>query len=114
VRDTLHRDGLVVVVPAYQLLPFAYHFSRRDFAEPARLRDLLAAERVVGVAHLDDAATFAATGRELAVVLPEALAAGSDALAARLAAQGYAAGARGAVPGLVLLRYRPAPAAGAS
>jgi len=104
-RDGLRGDGMVIVVPAYQLLPFAYHFAPRHFADPARLPELLAAERVVGVAHLTDVAPFAASGRDLTVLFPEAMAPDVPALRAQLATAGYRDAGRRDLPGLVLLRF---------
>ena len=114
VRDELRGDGVVVVVPAYQLLPFAYHLAPQHFAEPAHLPELLAGDRVFGVAHLADVARFAATGRELAILFPEALAGEAAALRTQLAATGYRDAASSTLPGLVLLRFVPEPGSAAA
>jgi hypothetical protein len=111
-RDDLRDGGTVLVVPAYQVLPFAYHFSGALFAEPARLAETLAGERVVGVANLRDVAPFAASGDDLTVVIPVAMDGDVAGLRAQLAASGYRGRGRTDLPGLVVLRFAPDGAIG--
>ena len=60
---------------------------------------------MVGVAHLTDVAPFAASGRDLTVLFPEAMAPDVPALRAQLATAGYGDAGRRDLPGLVLLRF---------
>jgi len=103
-------DGaLAVIVPAHEILPFAWHFSPEAFRDldhlPRRLREL----GVVGVSRIADAAQFARLPRELLVVVPRPLGASVDALAPALAAAGRAPWQREDLRAFVVLRS-PAPA----
>jgi len=109
VRAELREGALAVVVPAHELLPFAYHFAPRSFAEPARVPALLRGEGVVGLARLADVPRLAGSGRDLLVLAPEATAAGAGTLTTELAALGYVGPSREDMPGLVLLRFSRPP-----
>ncbi|MFN8600750.1 MAG: glycosyltransferase family 39 protein [Candidatus Binatia bacterium] len=113
VRAATTDGALAVIVPAHEMLPFAWHFSPESFRDldhlAPRLRDL----GVVGVQRLADVTQLAALPRELVIVVPQPLGASADVLAPVLAAAGRAPWQREDVAHIVLLRS-PAPASDAA
>ena len=104
VRDDVRDGALAVVVPAHQLLPFAYHFAPQHFGIPAQLPALLAGEGVLGASRLTDVQNFATGERDVVVLFPDGTA-GADGLGASLANAGYTQVSRQELPHLVLLRF---------
>ncbi|MBY0280128.1 hypothetical protein K2Z84_32750, partial [Candidatus Binatia bacterium] len=108
-RAATQAGALVVVVPAHEMLPFAWHFSPESFRDldhlAARLRDL----DVIGVARIADVAELATLPRELVLIVAQPLGASVDALAPLLAAAQRDPWQREDLPALVVLRS-PAPA----
>ena len=113
VRAATTDGALAVIVPAHEMLPFAWHFSPESFRDldhlAPRLRDL----GVVGVQRLADVTQLAALPRELVIVVPQPIGASADVLAPVLAAAGRAPWQREDVAHIVLLRS-PAPASDAA
>jgi len=102
-------DGATVaVVPAHQLLPFAYHFTRDGFRDPDHLPTTLRAAGIVGLSRPSDALRVAAGGADLLLVAPDADAAALDAVASEIAAARHVLPVREELPHLVLLRVPPA------
>jgi len=98
-------DGATVaVVPAHQLLPFAYHFTRDGFRDPDHLPATLRAAGIVGLARPSDALRVAAGGSELLLVAPDADAAALDAVASEIAAARHVLPVREELSHLMLLR----------
>ena len=109
-RAATAGGALVVIVPAHEMLPFAWHFSPESFRDLERLAPRLRELGVIGVPRLADVARFAALPRDLLVIVPQPLGASADALAPELAAAGRAPWQREDLHAIVVLRS-PAPAA---
>jgi mannosyltransferase len=107
-------DGaLAVIVPAHEILPFAWHFSPEAFGDFDHLARRLRELGVVGVPRVGDVAQFAKLPRDLLIVAPQPLGAAAEALAPALAAAGRAPWQREDLRAFVVLRS-PAPAPVAS
>jgi hypothetical protein len=109
-RAATAAGALVVIVPAYEMLPFAWHFSPESFRDLDRLAPRLRELGVVGVQRLADVAPFATLPRDLLLIVPQPLGASADALAPALAAAGRGPWQREDLHAIVALRS-PAPAA---
>jgi hypothetical protein len=108
-RTALGGGAVVAVVPAHQILPFAFHFSRDAFREPQTMPATLRAAGVLGLARMTDLPGLAARTPDLLVITPDGSAAALAALAAELAATGHGPPAREELAGIVLLRLPPGP-----
>lgn len=113
VRDATADGALAVIVPAHEMLPFAWHFSPESFRDLDRLAPRLRDLGVVGVQRFADVAQFATLPRDLVIVVPQPLGASADALAPVLAAAGRAPWQREDLTHVVVLRS-PAAAPHAS
>ena len=109
-RAASAAGALVVIVPAHEMLPFAWHFSPESFRDLDRLAPRLRDLGVVGVRRLADVAPFATLPRDLLLIVPQPLGASADALAPALAAAGRGPWQREDLHAIVVLRS-PAPAA---
>lgn len=105
----LAEGATVAVVPAHQLLPFAYHFTRDGFRDPDRLPEALRAAGVLGLARPADALRVAASGSDLLLVAPDASAGALESVASEIAAARHVLPVREDLPHLVLVRVPPAP-----
>jgi 4-amino-4-deoxy-L-arabinose transferase-like glycosyltransferase len=105
VRSDRDAGALVAVVPAYELLPFAYHFAPERFAEPQTLPAGMARLGVSALPALDEVPRLAASGRPLVVVGSDVPPARAASLAATLEAAGYEPAGSEELGRLVLLRF---------
>jgi mannosyltransferase len=112
-RGATADGALAVIVPAHELLPFAWHFSPESFRDLDHLAPRLHDLGVIGVARLADVAALAPLPRELLVIVPQPLGASVDALVPTLAAAGRGPWQREDLPAIVVLRS-PAPATSAA
>lgn len=107
VASATRAGALGVIVPAHQMLPFAYHAAPDAFRDPEHLVARVGAGGVVGVPRPDDVPGLALGGRPVVVVMTEATAAGAAALEPRLDAAGYDLAAEQRPPGLVVRSFTP-------